>query len=286
MQVVQPTGVADTDALDTSVIVQQLESGGVVIDGDAGLTQRGVQRGDQLRAAAVQVARQPAPKFEFAVHLERLPAQRRLEFDAMLLEPQRRLVGPADQHLGQLRVAAVLRQPAHVVEILAFRVGAEIDVRQVEIGDVRRQGEKFVDPVVNEAECAPGEGGVAAARGLRRGFQHGDGDSGLVRGQRGVGGGITGADHEDIDRLVLGWGHLRFPAADNRGATLWAAPASVNPPAGRRTYLFMFQMSVSSFQAPFTRFQYTTYLPSRCTSLLSGPGASPARRPTSKATEP
>ena len=46
-----------------------------------------VQRRDEVLAAAQDVARQAAPELEFAVHLERLPPERRLKPHAVTAQP-------------------------------------------------------------------------------------------------------------------------------------------------------------------------------------------------------
>ena len=62
----------------------------------------------------------------------------------MLAQPKPSVEAVADQHLREIRVAAVLGQPAHVVEILAVGVAAEVDARQIEVGDVGRKPQQVV----------------------------------------------------------------------------------------------------------------------------------------------
>ena len=62
----------------------------------------------------------------------------------MFAQPQTGFEAVADQHLGQLRIAAIsVNRP--FVEILAFRVAAEVDGAEVEIGDVGCQPQEIVD---------------------------------------------------------------------------------------------------------------------------------------------
>ena len=79
-----------------------------------------MQRRDKVLATAEDMASEPAPEFELAVHLECLPAQRRLKAHTLLAQPQPSLEAVADQHLGEFWIAAVFSEPPHVVEILAI----------------------------------------------------------------------------------------------------------------------------------------------------------------------
>jgi hypothetical protein len=54
----------------------------------------------------------------------------------------------------------------------------------------------------------------------------------------------------------------------------------------REYYWFRFQMSLSSIQVPFNRFQTTTYLPSSFVICFWAFGASAVKRPISRATLP
>ena len=158
-----PETVPHSHTFDPRIAMQQRSGRGVVEHRYAELLQTFVQRGDEMLAAAQDVARQSAPELEFAVHLECLSAKRRLEPDAMLAQPKSSVEAVADQHLGEIRVAAVLGQPAHVVEILAVGVAAEVDARQIEVGDIGRKPQQVFDAGIGEAECTARERGVAAA---------------------------------------------------------------------------------------------------------------------------
>ncbi len=170
-----------------------------------------MQRRDQMLAAAEDVARQAAPELELSVDLECLPPKRRLKSHAMPTQPQSGFEAVADQHLGQFGVAAVLGQPAHVVEVLAFGVAAEVDGGEIEVGDVGRQLQQLIDTGVFEAECAAGESRVAAACLLRRGLDHRDRRARLVRRQCRIGRGIAGTDHQHVDVAEIRRSHAPHP---------------------------------------------------------------------------
>ena len=118
----------------------------LVVDRDAGLRRRLVLEIDQARAAAPGLDREAAPELVLAVHLEGLAAVGRLEAHALAAHPLQGLEAAADQDVGELGVAAVVGHPAHVVEELVGRVGAEIDVALLVLGEVVELGE-VVDAV-------------------------------------------------------------------------------------------------------------------------------------------
>ena len=66
-------------AVDMFIAAQQRSGRGVVQHRDADMLQPVMQRCDKVLSAAQDVARESAPELEFSVHLERLPAERRLE---------------------------------------------------------------------------------------------------------------------------------------------------------------------------------------------------------------
>ena len=170
-----------------------------------------MQRCDEVLAAAQDVARKSAPELELSVHLECLPTERRLKPYALLAQPQPGVEAIADQHLGEIWIATIFGQPAHVVEILAFGVAAEVDAAEIEIGDVGCKAQQVIDLGIGEAECAAGERRVAAARVSRRRLDHRDGGSRFVRRQRGVRRGIACADHQDVNLAEFRWCHALPP---------------------------------------------------------------------------
>ncbi len=156
----------------------------------------------QLRAAAQQVAGETSPELELAVHVERLTTQGGLEAHAMLGQPNRRLVAVGDQNIGEVRVGTPLGQAADIVDILLAGVGAEIDIGEVEIGDVRREAQEVVNALIDEAERAAGEGGVAGTRAFGRGLEHHHRGAALPGGERRIHRGIARADDDDVDVRV------------------------------------------------------------------------------------
>ena len=117
----------------------------LVDDPHAALLGGGVQRLEHLRAAAPDVQREPAPELELAVDLVGLPAEPGLQLHALAMHPGRRLEAVAHEDLAQVLVGAVLRQLEHVVEILLFGVGAEVDVREVLVRHRRQDLEQVLD---------------------------------------------------------------------------------------------------------------------------------------------
>ena len=94
---------------------------------------------DEVLAAAEDVAGETAPEFEFAIDLEGLAAECGLEPYAVAAQPEARFIAVADEHLGEIGVTAIFGEATHVVEILAFGVAAEVDGREIQVRDVRRE---------------------------------------------------------------------------------------------------------------------------------------------------
>src|SRR4051812_12487938 len=95
-------------------------------DLDAGLGGRAVVRFEQAGSAAPDLARQPAPELVAAVDLHRLAPVARLEARTLLAHPLQRGVASVDERLDELRVAAILREPADVLEEVLAQVLAEV----------------------------------------------------------------------------------------------------------------------------------------------------------------
>jgi hypothetical protein len=145
------------------------------------------------------MAGEAAPEFELAVDPKRLPAEAELEAHALAAHPHPGLETAADQDLGHVRVAAVLGQASHIVEILLLGVGAEIDVAELGLAHVGDQPGEILGAVIDDAERAAGEGGVAGACLLGRDFEHQHPGAVFVRRQGGAGRGVAGADDDDVD---------------------------------------------------------------------------------------
>ena len=157
-----------------------------------------VQGLHQFLAAAPDVAGEPAPELESAVNAERLAAEPQLEAHALLAHPQPGLEAAPDQGLGEVGVAAVLGQPAHVIEILRLAVGAEIDVPEFGLVHVGDQPRQVLRPVIDDAKGAAGKGGVAGALLLGRDFEHQYPRAVLARRQGGAGRGVPGPDDDHV----------------------------------------------------------------------------------------
>jgi hypothetical protein len=112
-----------------------------------------------------------------------------------------------DQDLGHVRVAAVLGQPAHIVEILLLGVGAEIDVPELGLVHVGDQSREVLAAVIDDAERAAGEGRVAGARLFGGDLQHQHPRPVLARRQGGAGRGIAGPDDDDVELFAPGYFH-------------------------------------------------------------------------------
>lgn len=194
------------------LVIQQVGRRRLVQHVDARLLRLVVQRLDQLLAAAVDAQRQPAPELELAVHLERLPPGRRDQVDAVRGHPFRGVETVGDQHLDQVRVGAVLGHAEDVVVILVVRVGAEVDIVEILVGEARAQFHQIVDTVVGESEGAAGEGRVAAARVLERGLQHQHRRAVLHRRQGRAGRRVSRADDDDVHFLSDDVRHGRYLA--------------------------------------------------------------------------
>src|SRR5947199_225612 len=66
------------------------------------------------------MAGEPAPELELTVDPKRLAAEPELKAHPFLAHTHRCLEAPPDQDLGQVRVAAILSQPAHMPRLYAI----------------------------------------------------------------------------------------------------------------------------------------------------------------------
>ena len=197
-QIDKPPVAAHPHAGDAVIALQQRHRRRVVQDRDPLALGAAVQRLHQFLAAAPDVAGQPAPELELAVNLESLPPEPQLEAHAFLAHPHAGLEALGDQDFGQIGVAAVFGQPADIVVILFFGVGADIDIGQLVVADVGDQPRQIVEAVIDDAPGAAGKGRVAAAPVLRRDFQHQHRGAVFPRRQRGAGRRVAGADDDDV----------------------------------------------------------------------------------------
>ena len=145
------------------------------------------------------MAGEPAPELELAVDPERLAAEPELKPHALFAHPHAGGKAAADQDLGQIGVAAILGQPAHIVEILLLGIGAEIDVFELGLVHVGDQPGEVLAAVIDDPERAAGKGRIAAALVLGRHFEHQHRGAVFTRRQRGAGRGIAGPDHDHVE---------------------------------------------------------------------------------------
>ncbi|MEZ5231690.1 MAG: hypothetical protein R2749_03140 [Acidimicrobiales bacterium] len=161
---------------------------------------------DEAFAAAPGLHGEAAPEREAAVDLERLAAVAGLEADALLLHPDHGGEAVADQEVDEVGVGPVLGDAGHVVEVLLGAVGAEVDVGALVLGEIGHELDEVVDAVEHDAHGAGGVAGVAAALRRRCRLDHEHRGALLPGGEGGAGGGVAGADHDDVDGLErLGW---------------------------------------------------------------------------------
>ena len=158
--------VAPFEAL---VVDDEADCGRLVMNRNAFALARFVLEFDQARAAAPGFAGEAAPESDLAADVEGV-RERRLEADAVLAQPQHGRIRLLDQNLAEVWVRAIVRRPAHVVEVVFLGVCAEFEAGHFFIGQVRHQLPQIVDSAERKTEAAAREPAVAAADllGLRR----------------------------------------------------------------------------------------------------------------------
>ena len=167
-----------------------------------------------------------APELELAVDQIGLAAPDRVELHALAVQPAHRVARAADQAVAQLAVGAVLRDAEHVVVELVLGVGAEVGAVDLVLGQVRHDRLEVVDAVIDAAERAGGEAGVAAHQLLRRALDHQHLGALLGRRLRRAERRVARADHHHI---VLC--HVSF---------LRASPCRLALTGGGRWFLILF----------------------------------------------
>ena len=200
---------APADARDHTVhavvVREQRERRRLVVDGDARLCRGLVERLDEARPAAPGFDREPTPEAEASVlPLERLAAVARLKAHALLAQPDEGGMAAGDELLHEVGVGAVPGEPRHVVVVVGLGVGAEVGLGQLALREVGHQRAERIGPVEDHPHGAGGIGAVAAALGLRRGFQQAHAGAGLCRGERRRERGVAAAHDHDIRRERFG----------------------------------------------------------------------------------
>ena len=200
-------------ATHAGVVMQQAHRLCLIQHRDRRPRQRLMQRLRQHLPTAKDVAGKPTPELEFPIHVERLAPQRRLKPHPVLGKPHGCIKGVADQHIRQIRVRAVFGETADIIEILLAGIGAEIDLAEIKILDIRRQLQQIVDTIIDKPKRPSGERGIPGARRLRCRLQHHHAGAGFLGGQRCVGGGIAGTNDDHVNvgvKLIGGHGHILF----------------------------------------------------------------------------
>ena len=207
--------MANPDADDATIALKQRERWGFVQHLDALSRAARMQGFHQLLAAAPDMAGEPAPELELAADIERLAAEAELKPHALFAHPAPRLEALGDEDLGEVGVRAPFGQAADIVVILLGCVSADIDTRKLVLAQVRDELSEVVEAMIDEAECAAGEGRVAAGRFLGRDLQHQHRDAVLARAQGRAGRRVSGADNDDV---ALGDVHFLPPNVSHPGA--------------------------------------------------------------------
>ena len=101
-------------------------------------------------------------------------------------------------------VAAILGHPSHIVDILFFGVGADIDIGELVIADVGDEPGEVVKAVIDHPKGAAGEAGIAAARLFGGDLQNQHPGAAFARRQRRTGRGIPGPDHDHVELFLAG----------------------------------------------------------------------------------
>ena len=197
----------DAHAAHTVVVVDQFEGARRIPDVDALLLRGFGQRIDQPLATAPGLHRESAPELEAAVHLERLPAPDRNEAHAFRAHPRERLEAFRYQKLGEVGVAAVLRDATHIVEELVRGIGAEVRLCDLVVGEIGHERFQILHAVVYDAHRAGGEARVTAGLVRGRALEDQHACAMLARGERGAQRGVAAAHDDHI--LFLG-GHCEI----------------------------------------------------------------------------
>ena len=186
------------EARDDFAVVDQRDAARAVADLDAVLVGELEMLVDQARPAALGFHREAAPELELAVDQIGLAAPDRIELHALAVQPAHRVARAADQAVAQFAVGAVLGDAEHVVVELVLGVGAEVGAVDLVLGEVRHDRLEVVDAVVDAAEGAGGEAGVAAHQLLRRALDHEHLGALLRRRLRRAERRVAGTDHHHI----------------------------------------------------------------------------------------
>ena len=156
--------------------------------------------GHQAFAAAPGFRSQAAPEFVACtvIHFIRLTAVARLKLHALFTQPHHGVVAAADEDFAQVRIGLFLRDACHVIKVGIGCVGAVV-VGFLFFGrELWNDFGQLIDVVKHHAHQPAGVAAVAAAIILRRGFEHDHGGALFTGGEGGAGGGVTGANDDNV----------------------------------------------------------------------------------------
>ena len=181
------------------IVLDEAARAGFVADLDADGLGAAQQEVHQPRPAADGLNVHAAVKDLLAVHLVGLAAEHRHEAHAVPAQPRHGRAGIVDQRPGEVLLGLVARHLHHrVVEELPV-MGGQLDARLLRLREVGQHiGTDILQPVMDEAEAAGGEEGIAAPLLLRGLFEHDRAGTLLARRNRRAKRRIAAADDRDI----------------------------------------------------------------------------------------
>ena len=190
-------------------VLDQFAQAGVVAHRNAVALGGLEQEIDQAPAAADRLHRHAAEEVLDTVHHIGLPLEHRNPAHALLAHPDHGVARAFHQQIDQVGLRQVL---GHLHQIVGINLRRERrDVHLLRLGlrqigqDIRPQ---VFDAIVNEAESAGGEGGIAAAILLAGLLQHQYLRPLLLGGQSGAQRGIARANHDHVIRAGIRHGGL------------------------------------------------------------------------------
>jgi hypothetical protein len=107
-------------------------------------------------------------------------------------------VAVTDQVLNQVRIAAMLGDPCHVIKKLIFRIRPEIGASLFLLAQVRNKKEQIIKTVVGDTDRTRGKGGVPPTLVNRGAFKHGDAGALFAGGECGAERRVAGANNDHV----------------------------------------------------------------------------------------
>src|SRR5580704_722966 len=118
---------------------------------------------DETGAAAPSLDRQAAPEFKSTFDLKCLASVNRNEANPFAAHPLERWMASSDEEFDQVRISAILSDPAHIFEELIFAVSSKIGGAFFFFGKIGEKFEQIVKRVVCNPNRARRERGVPSA---------------------------------------------------------------------------------------------------------------------------